>query len=60
MDPRNSPLRGSPKGDERRSCDAGGFSLNVIPAKGEAREPGTICEPVRNFEMDPGSLTRPG
>jgi len=35
-------------------CDAGGFSHNVIPAKGEAREPGSIPRPVPGFEMDPG------
>ena len=49
-------LRDKPKGrgDVRRSVAAGGFSQAVIPAKGEAREPETVLQPARNFEMDPG------
>ena len=39
--PRNGPRLGG-RGDERRFGTACGFSQTVIPAKGEAREPGSM------------------
>ena len=53
--PRMSPLARLLRGD-REWCGGAvcGFSPNVIPAKGEAREPGSMYQPVRDFDMDPG------
>ena len=51
--PRNRPRLGG-RGDSLWCGDADGFSQTVIPAKGEAREPGTMYQPVRDFEMGPG------
>ena len=50
-------LRDKPKGrgDGEWYSDLGGFSQTVIPAKGEAREPGSIPQPVLSLSMDPGS-----
>ncbi len=50
-----SPLARLLRGDEKGGSDTSSFSQTVIPAKGEAREPGTMYPSVLIADMDPGS-----